>query len=254
MRKIIFIHRIDLPIHLRKGLIAVILVLIILAAFFVLNIEGTTRQGVDYKVQTLRLPLYLKMLDFYDRHFNYKLLAGRITAGAVKDEDKVMAIFKWTVENLREQPKELKVIDDHVWHIIVRGYGVNDQFSDVFTTLCDYAGLEAFFARVYDKGKRSRLPFSFVKVDKSWRVFYPYNGAYFMNKNGHFASVEEIIKGDWAEVRIGSLKDKGIVYKDYFGEGIADIILSDSHRFSRANIQSPINRFIYGIRRKFCGE
>ena len=66
-----------------------------------------------------------------------------------------MEIFIWTCENIRKQPDGLPVIDDHVWHIIIRGYGEPDQSSDVFTTLCNYAGIRAFYALASYAGSKN---------------------------------------------------------------------------------------------------
>lgn len=228
--------------------LAFFIVLILAGSLFVLNIEVTTRQGIDYKVYTQKIPLYLKVLDFYDRHYNYKWLAYKITKGKIIEEERVFEIFKWTVENIVKQPKGLRAVDDHVWHIIVRGYGTHDQFSDVFTTLCNYAGVDAFFTRVFNKDKTSGIPFSFVKINKKWCVFDPYNGVYFMTNDGSFASVEEIANGNWLEKNIGDFKKSDFKYADYFDE-ILKINFEAIHRLSRANIQSPINRLIYGTRR-----
>lgn len=230
------------------------MILILVVGFFILNIEVTTRQGIDYKVYTLKVPLYLKILDFYDRHFNYKWLVHKIINGKATEEEKVMAIFNWTIENIADQPKELPVVDDHVWHIIIRGYGAHDQFSDVFTTLCNYAGFDAFFAKIYTKDKTSKISFSFVKINNRWHVFHPYNGAYFINKDGKFASVEDLANGNWSVKQIGNLQKKNFIYQDYFNEEITKIDFNKFHRFSRANIQSPINRFFYGVFKRHFTE
>ncbi len=224
------------------------IILILAASIFILNIEVTTRQGINYKVYTLKIPLYLKILDFYDRHYNYRWLAHEIIEGKTTEEERAMALFRWTIENIARQPPDLKTVDDHVWHIIVRGYGTHDQYSDVFTTLCNYAGIDAFFARLFNKDRTSQIPFSFVKINKSWRAFDPYNGAYFIDEDGHFASVEEIANGSWLEKNIGSSKKPNLNYADYFTE-ITSINFEEAHKMSRANIQSPFNRLIYGIRK-----
>ena len=58
--------------------LSIILILtLILGAL--LNIKTTTKQGINYHVTEVELPLYLKLLNFYDRHFNYKWLAEHIT-------------------------------------------------------------------------------------------------------------------------------------------------------------------------------
>jgi len=235
---------------MKKIIFGLILFAIILSAgFFLLNIEVTTRQGINYEVRTLKIPLYLKVLDFYDRHYNYKWLVNNLIKDKTGDEEKVMAIFKWTIENIARQPDELRTVDDHVWHIIVRRYGTHDQFSDVFTTLCNYAGIDAFFFRLFTKDKTSQIPFSLVKLHKRWCVFDPYNGTFFVNDKGDFASVEDIAKGDWGEKNFGNLKRPNLRYSDYFNE-ILSIDFESAHKLSRANIQSPINRLIYGVRKR----
>lgn len=227
--------------------IFIIVALAVLILF--LNIEATTRQGINYKVNTIRLPLYLKLMDFYDRHFNYKWLVYRITAGKTSQKDKVMALFKWTHENIREQPKELPIIDDHIWHIIVRSYGTGDQFSDVFTTLCNYAHFDAFFYRLYNKENTSKITFSLVKIGNRWCFFEPRYGVYFVNSKNEFASVEEIAKGDWEVRIIDGLLPSGLNYADYLRE-IPSFNLEQYHKVSRANIQSPLNRLFYGIKKR----
>ena len=97
-----------------------------IALFLFFNIETSTRQGINYQDQVLKIPLYLKISNFLDRHYNYKWLVGRILHDQKEESEKAKAIFHWTVSNIKRQPSELDIIDDHVWHIIVRGYGVAD--------------------------------------------------------------------------------------------------------------------------------
>ena len=210
-----------------------------------LNVQVTTRKGIDYKVEALKLPLYLKILNFYDRHFNYKWLVNNIINAKISDREKVMAIFNWTIANIKEQPESLPVVDDHVWSIIVRGYGASDQFSDVFTTLCNYAGLKAFFARIYNFDNTQKVAFSFVKIANNWHVFEPHRGVYFLNRENNLASIADISRGNWIEKK---LKDDdrlgGIKFSDYSSQ-VASIDYELSHRHSRAALQSPINRFLH---------
>lgn len=235
----------------RTRFLAFFIILILIGSFFILNIEVTIRQGINYKVSTLKVPLYLKILDFYDRHYNYKWLVYRITEGKISEKEKIMAIFKWTVENIAKQPPELKTVDDHVWHIIIRGYGTHDQFSDVFTTLCNYAGSDAFFMRLFRKNTISKRTFSFVKIDKKWYLFDTYNGVYFTKEDDSLASIQDIAEGNWVTKNLGKeFCNEEIRYEDYFGK-ILSINFEESHRWARANIQSPINRFFYGVLKRY---
>ncbi len=223
----------------------IFIILISIGVIAILNVKVTTRQGINYQWQTIEIPLYLKILDFFDRHYNYKWTVERIIRDSKADKEKVMKIFKWTYENIKMTPKGYPVIDDHVWHIIVRGYGVDDQFSDVFTTLCNYACIDAFYSWVYTENRNSRIPLSFVKVNEKWNVFDPYNGVYFKNQKGELASVEEIIKEDWQAESIDSHNKPNVNYDIYLKNlsSVTEIGLR------RANVQSPINRLKYEIKK-----
>ena len=96
--------------------------IMLLLAGFLLTREVTTRQGIDYRIYTLRIPLYLKLVDFFDRHLNYQVLVKKIVQDTTEDEAKVARLFQWTHEHIRPAPAGLPIVDDHVWHIIIRGY------------------------------------------------------------------------------------------------------------------------------------
>lgn len=219
----------------------------IVAIIALLNIEVTTLQGVDYKINVIRLPLYLKILDFFDRHYNYTLLTKRITYGAKTDEEKVSKLLEWTYANVRKVPDGFPVIDDHVWSIIIRGYGAHGQSADVFTTLCNYAGLEAFFAECQPKDRSSKALLSFVKVRGKWRAFDPYYGVYFKNHAGGFADLEEIRAGNWTVV---FAEKPAVDYKPFLGN-IPDIRKAG---LIRATIQSPLKRLLFEVNRMRRGR
>lgn len=215
-------------------------------AAILLNLEVTTKQGVDYEVRVIKIPLYLKLLDFFDRHYNYGLLTKKIISGAASDEDKAMMILEWTCRNIRVNPKELPVIDDHVWYIIVRGYGAEDQFHDVFTTLCNYANLNAFYYDVYSEMGDARKPLSFVRLGDRWTIFDVYNGAYFINKKGQIAGIGDLYRGDWKTVSITKRELPG-----YYGKYFRTLNSMTFNKWwlSRGAIQSPVRRFIFFIKR-----
>jgi len=221
-------------------------VAVLLAAALLLNLEVTTKQGVSYEVRVIKIPLYLKLLDFFDRHYNYGVLTKKIISGAVSDEDKAMKILEWTYNNIRDNPKELPVIDDHVWHIVVRGYGTDDQFQDVFTTLCNYANLNAFYFDVYSKAGGARKPLSFVRIAGRWTIFDVYNGVYFVNKKGQMAGVDDLFRGDWKALSATKRAVPGY-YDEYFKT--LDSLTFNKWWLSRGAIQSPVRRFIYFIKR-----
>ncbi len=114
--------------------VAVILVAvsIVVLAFWSLP----TYQGIDHKVTRHTIPAYVKAMEFVTRHWRYRDLAHRIVDGRETSDDRVRAIYEWTRQHIRPIPANFPAVDDHIWHIIVRGYGSADQQADVFTTLC----------------------------------------------------------------------------------------------------------------------
>ena len=232
-------------VRMKKILFAAIsIIAVFIITVSLLNVEVTTRQGVDYTISTIKIPLYLKILDFYDRHYNYKWLVSRIVDSGRPDEEKVLAVLKWTVSNMTIQPSQLKVIDDHVWHIIVRRYGVEEQFQDVFCTLCNYAGINAFFEKIDGSSRQKVL--SFVRLGNGWTIFDAYNGVYFKNGSGDYADIDDLERGDYKAV---SIKDEPISqhYDDLFKN--LRSIRYDDWTLRRAGLQSPVNRLIFMLKK-----
>lgn len=224
---------------------ALFIVVLCVCLFMVLNMEVQTRQGIDYQVRTIKIPLYLKLLDFIDRHYNYEQLVRRIIKDEPNSKEKVLKIFSWTYENIRKQPQGLPAIDDHVWHVIIRGYGINDQFCDVFSTLCNYAKISAFYIWVYNNDKTYRIPLSFVSIEGEWFIFDPYNGVYFVDSAGRLANISAIKDEDY---HLMCLDDSGkdvFDYKSYINgiDNIVDVGLK------REKIQSPYKRLLYEVKK-----
>ena len=79
---------------MKKIQIFLIVFLLIGSLFLLLNISVTTNKGRDFIVTRSELPLYLKLLGFYDRHFNYKWLVKQITGHLDTREEKVFRLFQ----------------------------------------------------------------------------------------------------------------------------------------------------------------
>ncbi|MBI4322995.1 MAG: transglutaminase domain-containing protein [Candidatus Omnitrophica bacterium] len=201
----------------------------------------TTRQGVDFAVSEHRIPLYLKGLSFLDRHYQSRDLARQVTSGVSSDRDRVLTIFAWTRRSIRPTPPQLPVVDDHIWHIIVRGYGEDDQMADVFTTLATYAGVPAFWdvAKIEDQG---RLVLSFAKVDDRWAMFDVAHGLVFADAGGRFFEVQELLaRPELVDAVAGALATSGIPYRTY----LAQLGSFQVPAMLRAHKQMPLRRLGY---------
>ena len=226
-----------------KTVLVSLVVILFISVGTILNITVTTKQGVNYHVSEIELPLYLKVLNFYDRHFNYKWLANSITKDLKTKEEMVFRLFQWTHETIRPQPKSLPIMDDHIWNVYVRGYGVADNFHDLFTTLCSYIGVNGVFLSIENKDLKVARYLSFVELEKGWVIFDPYKGAFFVNSLGGWATIEEIKKHDWKMKKLGPTD-----FSDSFYTPLLDRLPDNPDRgLNRSNTQSPINRILLAI-------
>lgn len=215
-----------------------------------LNINVTTNHGRDFVVTRSELPLYLKLLGFFDRHFNYKLLVKQVVGHLETPEEKVFRLFEWTHETIRPQPKSLPIMDSHVWDVYVRGYGVSDNFHDLFSTLCNYIGVDAFFERLMFEDSRNYIDITFVHVERGWVAFDPFHGAYFKNKDGKWATIQELKTGNWQLAKLSKSIVKASYYKPFF-KLIPDTLTMG---LKRANTQSPVNRLKLQLQNFFFNQ
>ena len=236
----------------KRYLIPTIVILLFLCSIALLNKKVTMRQRVDSKFSIITLPLYLKVLNFYDRHYNYKWLAKQITGHLDTREDKILRLFHWTYETIKPQPESLPVMDSHPWDVYVRGYGCVDNIHDLFSTLCNYIGVDAFFTRFYARDTSS-INLSIVRIKRGWVVFDPYNGIYFRNNTGDLATIEEINEQNWHIVKLSQTDISKANYEQYIVENLPRIKRLGSSLI-RANIQSPINRLRFQLHIWLSGE
>jgi len=236
----------------RKTLWKIIfLFLCIIVLGWVLNIETSTKQGINFQVKELKIPLYLKISNFLDRHYNYKWLVGRILHDQKEESEKAKVIFHWTATHIKRQPSELDTVDDHVWHIIIRGYGETDQVADVFATLSNYAGLKAFILMKL-KGSSGTVPksicLSAVYFDGAWHLCDPYRHITFENRKGKWSTINEIMSGDWEAKAYTDLDDTkdSLSYQNYF-QSLDAIDFNALYPGSRSAIQDPVSRLLKSL-------
>ena len=83
------------------------------------------------------------------------------------------------------------MIDDHIFYTIVRGYGEEEQVSEVFTLLTDYSGIPAFWGVAWKNDKTRRI-LSFCRLKGHWTVWDATKGKPLKNPDGSLESVEQL--------------------------------------------------------------
>lgn len=233
-----------------KGFKVFAVIFVPLLFFLILNFKVTTKQGINTIVRNKKIPLYLKGISFLARHYETQYLAKSITAAQNSDQRKIEAIFAWTLENIKHQPPELPVIDDHQWHIIVRGYGAADQINDVFSLLCVYNGFKSYYQLLKDREQR-RHPISFVFVEGRWVLFDVCHATYFLNEQSRWAELKELRLNRFRAVS-GYPMPKSVITAE---AGIYSYMFRsvefDPSGLKRNYMQMPIGRMWIGMKSLF---
>ncbi|MFH1045756.1 MAG: transglutaminase domain-containing protein [Candidatus Omnitrophota bacterium] len=209
---------------------------------------SSTRQGVNCVVSEHAIPRWIKITEFLSRHYHYQQLAAEITKGYSNDEEKLTAIVDWTRRNIhQEYPADWPIYDDHVLNIIIRGYGTSDQFLDVCTLFCTYAGLPAAMYQAYHPQTQRAILLAVVKLNGRFILLDPARGNYFRNRAGELASISDIIAEPSIVERAAdttAVRDKP--YAEYFS------VLTPIEKFRtlRAELQIPGTRISYEIKRR----
>ena len=116
----------------------------------------------------------------------------------------------------------------------------------MFSTLCNYAGIDSFFSLVCAGGVSYRLPLSFVKLGDKWRIVDPYAGVVFMNNSQQLASIEEAVIGDWQVRHIFTKAGPERNYRGYLSNLRPP---SAGECLQRSSIQSPLRRLLFAVKK-----
>ncbi|MFC1577036.1 hypothetical protein ACFL42_01450 [Candidatus Omnitrophota bacterium] len=223
--------------------------LCLIAAFF---FPSGIKQGIDGQVRLKSMPLGIKVMEFVTRDFEYRWLAGDICRGSKTDKEKALAVFAWVLENINiDHPRTWSTVDDHILNIIIRRYATADQRSDVFATLCTYAGVKAFWDKIRGASGKDSIILTFVRIDGAFRPFDVYRGIYFVKADGEIAGIKDIENKD------GIMTDRGKPLSecrvDYAGY-LLDLKPVSMKTFTRAARQMPVSRIMYEIGRLTLGK
>lgn len=209
-----------------------------------LQATAVTRQGVNFSVASHAIPRHVKILDFVQRDAHYRLLARQITEGLTSDHDRALAVYEWTRRNIRANPRDLPVVDDHILHIIIRGYGMDDQQADVFCTLATYAGVPAFWRFIRGDSEQLGLVLSFAKVDGAWRVFDVARGVVFRDPHGRLMDIDTLLATPTLTDAVAHHAPSGMSYAAYL-ERLQPFTVPAT---LRAEQQMPWRRILYEAR------
>ena len=160
-----------------------------------LMVPVSTKQGINYEVRVHRIPLWVKLIEFLDRDYHYRAIIHDVAPPTHCQEERAMALFQWTRTQVRSEiPEGLPVIDDHIYSIIVRGYGTHDQLATVFVTLCAYAGIPAAGYHLIGPDSHPAFIVAIAEIAGRWVVFDTWYGIVARNHRGELASLDDLVR------------------------------------------------------------
>ena len=251
-----------------KYIFFAIILFIFISVIF--NTDTTRKIGINYEVYQYDIPIFLKIFDFYNRHFNYKYLVKDINVNLNNKEDVIINTTKWVHRNIKKIPLGVDIVDHHPLTIFERRLGLHSQFNDLLSVLLVYSNIDSFFIK--KKYTQDSYSATFFKINDYWSFIDPYYGIYFINHNGDFASIEDIYSENWVLVNLNKQKieflniskifdNKFQNYddvKNFYINLLAGIKTSNQidninlfDRGGRSYLQQPINRLRYEISRIF---
>ncbi len=223
-----------------------LLAIIVFVVIMFWHLPAKTRQGVNFKVRTVQIPLAIKAMDFLVRDWKYRVAAAEIVNMKATPDERILAIYAWTREHIRRQPRDFPVIDDHILHIMIRGYGISDQMADVFTTLCAYAGVSAYWRPVRVRPDKGALVLSFALADNGWTVLDVANGLVFRDTAGSLVPASALLENPELISQVtGDRYLEDVPYTAYLA-AIGDVTPPSP---LRAELQMPVRRLLYELKR-----
>lgn len=160
-----------------------------------LMLPVSTKQGINYEVRVHRIPLWVKLVEFLDRDYHFRAIVRDVAPAGRSAEERALALFQWTRTQVRAGiPEGLPVIDDHLYYVIVRGYGTHDQLTLVFVTLCAYAGIPAAGYRLTGPDGQSAFTIAIAQIAGRWVLFDTWEGVVARNHRGELASLDDLIR------------------------------------------------------------
>ena len=151
---------------------------------------------------------------------------------------KILKIFSWVVTNIQPVPTGLHVIDDHLFNVIIRGYGASDQRTETFGLLASCMGFYASSLKLTPPGNQKGIFVSLIKSKHDIWIFDIVNQIAFRDADGHLVDLHNLIANpSLIERAAGDLIIEGIPYPKYIL-----YISALQPDFSRLEAQKPFPR------------
>ena len=75
-----------------------------LILFTLLNFDTTKKILVNDHPIEYKIPIYLKIFNFFNRHYNYKYFVKKINANKYSKEEIIINTSKWVHQNIKKIP------------------------------------------------------------------------------------------------------------------------------------------------------
>ena len=176
-----------------------ILSFIVIFFIFIGQVKTERKISINYEVFEYQIPIYLKLLDFINRHHNYKFLAKNINSKNSTEKDKIINTTNWVIKNIKKIDINLNIdiVDHHPITIIERRLGIDEQFSDILSVLLVYSDIDSFFKFIKVSNSETFYPLTFFKINNYWSIVDPQSGIFFLDEKNNFINIDKLRDTNW---------------------------------------------------------
>lgn len=131
-----------------------------------------------------------RLRDYAHRELVYKVIASKVTKGAITDREKALRLMSYVATHL-SRPTD--IVDVHPLNDLIRGVGWCDQQANTLITLARKCGIKGhlIFLRGYDMISHHSV--CDLHINGEWRIFDPFYDLIF-HKGNEIATFEDFQK------------------------------------------------------------
>jgi transglutaminase-like putative cysteine protease len=123
-------------------------------------------------------------------------LADSITQNAKTDQEKVLLLYAYINEKIKNPEASQLVIDQHPFKVLKDAYGSCDQQAHLLISLAALKGIEGRIIFLLGADSISHHSVAELKIDNNWAMFDPFYDFVYPLENGEIASVAYLVENE----------------------------------------------------------
>ena len=123
-------------------------------------------------------------------------LADSITQDAKTDQEKVLLLYTYINEKIKNPEASQWVKDQHPFEVLKDAYGSCDQQAHLLISLAELKGIEGRIIFLFGADSISHHSVAELHIDNNWAMFDPFYDFVYTHKDGQIVSVEYLVQNE----------------------------------------------------------